>query len=68
MPKPILNESDALRELRSELSVLSAQNQKLRKILADSNLPCTYCGKPVEDMENCRLAAVCCKRQLDRRL
>ena len=55
----------AEQEDRGELDRLREENDKLRKIIAESDLPCIYCGLPKIDMGRCQHGFPGCDRMDD---
>lgn len=48
-----------------ELARLRAENDKLRKLLADAPIPCIYCGLPRHDLARCSSGFPGCARADD---
>ncbi len=49
----------------AEIARLRAENDKLRKLLADAPIPCVYCGLSHEDLNRCQHGFPGCGRADD---
>ena len=65
MTKPITYESQEVTTLRNRIAVLQEDNNKLRNFIAQSPLPCIYCGLVAEDMGRCASGSPGCGRADD---